>query len=362
MSRGTLSLAQVGSRWFSLALLAATVLMVLAVLAGATGTADAGSPSEQRKFKSQFQGKFNGTALATDVEVPAGAGFGETIFVAHKCDFSFLTVGNSASAGVQALAEGGSTSDFQAEVTAAVAAGNAQASWTIDAPDLPTGSKNGPSSVPVKDEFSCLTVLFKINPTSDWFAGVSAHDLRAGGTWPTPRGDGSIFVDLFPFDAGTLGGEEFATSSTATNPQGTIASLSNSGKFSNNRIARLKLTLKNPALTKGVEAEEAIESIIVTWSEVVAACGYHVMWKSGRGGLRHRWLARSPRCRLGRQDHDSYDHRTDRTGRIRCPGHRLQRSLPVQPTSNVRERGLRNTVGRRQHGPGRQFHAVVARD
>ncbi len=255
--------------------------MVPAVLAGAVGGADAGSPSEQRKFNSQFQGKFDTLALATGVAVPTGAGFGETIIVAHKCDFSFFSVGGSASAGVQALAEDGSTSDFQAEVTAAVAAGDAQASWTIGAPNSPTGNKNGPSSVPVEDEFSCLTILVKINPTSDWFAGVSAHDLRAGGTWPTPGNNNSIFVDLFPFDAGTLDGEEFATSSTATNPQGTIASLRNSGKFSNNKIARLKLTLKNPAVTRDVAAEEAIESIIVTWGEVVAAGGYHVMWKSG---------------------------------------------------------------------------------
>ena len=281
MSRRILPLPHVGSRWYSLTLLAATVLMVLAVLAGAAGTADAGSPSEQRKFKTQFQGKFDTPALATGVSVPAGAGFGETFLVAHKCDFSFFTVGNSASAGVQALAEGGSISDFQAEVTAAVAAGNAQASWTISAPDSPTGNENGPSSLPVEEEFSCLTVLVKINPTSDWFAGVSAHDLRAGGTWPTPGNNNSIFVDLFPFDAGTLDGTEFATSTTATSPQGTIASLRNTGKFSDNRIARLKLQLKNPALTRDVVAEAGIESITVTWGEVAAAGGYHVMWKSG---------------------------------------------------------------------------------
>ena len=259
----------------------ATMLMVLAVLAGAAGTADAGSPSEQRKFKTQIQGKYDTPALASGVSVPAGAGFGETIVVAHKCDFSFFTVGNSASAGVQALAEGGATSDFQAEVTAAVAAGNAQASWTIPAPDSPTGNKNGPNSVPVKEEFSCLTILVKINPTSDWFAGVSSYDLRSGGTWPTPGNNNNVFIDLFPFDASTLEGTEFATSTTATSPQGTIASLRNSGKFSNSKIARLKLQLKDPALTRDVAAEEAIESIIVTWREVAAAGGYHVMWKSG---------------------------------------------------------------------------------
>ena len=281
MSRPILPMPHIGFRWYTMTLLAVTMLMVVAGLAVTTDTADAASPSEQRKFKTQFQGKFDTPALASGVQVPAGAGFGETVVVAHKCDFSFFTVGESAKAGVQALAEGGSTSDFQAEVTAAVAAGNAQASWTIDAPNSPTGNKSGPNSVPVEEEFSCITVLVKINPTSDWFAGVSAYDLRSGGTWPTPGNSNNIFIDLFPFDAGTLDGTEFATSTTATSSQGTITSLRNTGKFSDNKIARLKLTLKNPALTKDVAAEEAIESIIVTWGEVVAAGGYHVMWKSG---------------------------------------------------------------------------------
>ena len=281
MSYRIFPLSSVGSRWSFLTLLAATMLLVLAVLAGAASTVDAGSPSEERKFKTQFRGEFDTPALASGVSVPAGAGFGETIFVAHKCDFSFFTVGISGSAGVQALAEGGSTSDFETEVDAAVAAGNAQETWTIPAPNGPTGNKNGPPSLPVEEEFSCLTVLVKINPTSDWFAGVSAHDLRAGGTWPTPGNNNNIFVDLFPFDAGTLDGTEFATSTTATSPQGTITSLRNTGKFSDSKIAQLKLQLKNPALTRDVAAEEAIESIIVTWGEVAGAGGYHVMWKSG---------------------------------------------------------------------------------
>ena len=281
MSCRIFPLPHVGSRWSFLTLLAVTMLMVVAGLAVTTDKADAASPSEQRKFKTQFQGKFDTPVLASGVQVPAGAGFGETIVVAHKCDSPFFTVGESAEAGVQALAEGGSTSDFQAEVTTAVAAGTAQESWTIPAPGSPTGNSNGPNSLPVKEEFSCITVLVKINPTSDWFAGVSAYDLRSGGTWPTPGNSNNIFIDLFPFDAGTLDGTEFATSTTATASQGTIASLRNSGKFSNNKIARLKLTLKNPALTKDVLAEEAIESIIVTWGEVAAAGGYHVMWKSG---------------------------------------------------------------------------------
>ena len=281
MSRRLLSLPSVGSGWYSLSLLAATVLMVLAVLAGGADTADAASPSEQRKFKTRVNGEFKAMALATGVSVPSSAGFGETAFAAHKCDFSFFSAGSPASAGVQALAEDGSISAFETAVDAAVSDGNAQEFWKIDPPNGPGKGKGGPD-IQIKEEFSCLTVLVKINPTSDWFAGVSAHDLRAGGTWPTPGNNNNhIFIDLFPFDAGTLDGTEFAASTVATSPQGTITSLRNSGKFSNNKIARLRLTMKDPALTKDVAAEEAIESIIVTWGEVVAAGGYHVMWKSG---------------------------------------------------------------------------------
>ena len=280
MSRRVLVPPRVGSRWYSLALLAATVLMVVIVLAGAADTADAASPSEIRKFESRVFGKFNAAALATGVARPSGAGFGDTIIVAHKCDVSFFSVDGTASAGVQALAETGSTAAFEAELDAAVAAGNAQDLWKINPPNGPTTGKKGPA-LAIEEEFSCVTILVKINPSSDWFAGVSAYDLRPGGSWMTPEADGFNYIDLFPFDGGTLDGTEFESSTTATSPHGTIASLRNTGKFSDNRIAQLRLKMKDPALTRDVTAEEGVESITVRWGEVAAAGGYHVMWKSG---------------------------------------------------------------------------------
>ena len=196
------------SRLGSTALLAAIALLLIAVLAGTADTADAASPSELRKFKSRVMGEFSTQALATGVAVPGGAGFGETIIVAHKCDESFFDVDGMASAGVQALAETGSIAAFEAEVAAAVTAGTAQRSWEIGPPNGPTKGKGGPD-LQIEEEFSCVTILVKLNPSSDWFAGVSAYDLRSGGTWPTPDADGYIFIELFPFDAGTLDGEEF---------------------------------------------------------------------------------------------------------------------------------------------------------
>ncbi len=280
MSGRVLVQPRVGSRWYSLALMAATVLMVVIVVAGAVGTADAASPSELRKFKSKVFGKFNAAALATGVTRPSDAGFGDTIIVAHKCDVPLLSVGSMASTGVQALAETGSTAAFEAELDTAVAAGDAQEFWTINPPNGPAKGKGGPD-LAIEEEFSCVTILVKINPSSDWFAGISAYDLHQGGTWPTLDADNKIFIELFPFDAGTLDGTEFESSTTATSPQGTIASLRNTGKFSDNKIAELVLTMKDPAITRDVTAEEGVESITARWGEVAAAGGYHVMWKSG---------------------------------------------------------------------------------
>ena len=102
--RGGRRLTALAARW---QIAAALLLVGLAALFAAPDTADAASPSESRKFKTRVSGAFNAMALATGVQVPSSAAFGETIIVAHKCDSSFFSVGGSASAGLKALAETG---------------------------------------------------------------------------------------------------------------------------------------------------------------------------------------------------------------------------------------------------------------
>ena len=50
-------------------------------------------------------------------------------------------------------------------------------------------------------------------------------------------------MDLFPYDAGTEEGTEFSLTNDATSPQGTIASIKGTGKFSNEPIATLVFDL-----------------------------------------------------------------------------------------------------------------------
>ncbi len=55
-------------------------------------------------------------------------------------------------------------------------------------------------------------------------------------------------VDLFPYDAGTEEETELSLSNPATSPQGMIASLKGTGKFSDQPIARLTFDLQLPVL------------------------------------------------------------------------------------------------------------------
>ena len=73
--------------------------------------------------------------------------------------------------------------------------------------------------------------------------GRRASLLDAQGEWLLPHQ-----VDLFPYDAGTEEGTELSLSNPATSPQGMIASLKGTGKFSDQPIARLTFDLQLPVL------------------------------------------------------------------------------------------------------------------
>ena len=81
-----------------------------------------------------------------------------------------------------------------------------------------------------------------IGPSPDWFVGVSGLSMLDGSdAWRSSR-----TVDLFAYDAGTEDGENFSLTNPDTDPQGTITSLRNMGKFTNTRMARLSFTLNTP--------------------------------------------------------------------------------------------------------------------
>ena len=184
-------------------------------------------------YQVTFQGQW--TTDATPGGVPAGAHFSPLIGAVHNDQVTFWQSGETASAGMESMAEVGGTSTLRAEINASThthavieRSGNidATATVTIDVTLTPASP--------------LVTLVSMIAPSPDWFVGVSKLSLRtAQHTWLT-----SHAVDLFPYDAGTEEGTEFDLTNAATSPQGTITSLTGRGKFSNEPIATLTFTLQ----------------------------------------------------------------------------------------------------------------------
>ena len=119
-----------------------------------------------------------------------------------------------------------------------------------------------------------VTLLSMVAPSPDWFVGVSGLSLLdAQGDWLA-----SHSVDLFPYDAGTEEGTEFSLSNAATSPQGTIASIKGTGKFSNEPIASLTVTRQSvtPEITSAAtftvdEGTTAVETLTAEDQDSAAA-------------------------------------------------------------------------------------------
>ena len=183
-------------------------------------------------YEVTFQG--NWTLESTPGGVVSSAHFTTLIGAAHNDDVTFWQSGGRASRGVEEVAETGGTSTFRSELEASPhAAAIISQSVTFGG----TGSATFP--IDVTRDHPLVTLLSMIGPSPDWFVGINGLSLLDGsGRWEEERE-----VDLFPYDAGTEEGDEFTLDNRATVPQGVITSIRGTGKFSNERMARLTFVL-----------------------------------------------------------------------------------------------------------------------
>ena len=90
----------------------------------------------------------------------------------------------------------------------------------------------------VDEAFSQVSVASMIAPSPDWFVGVSALDLRDGGSWRP-----SVVVDLTPWDAGTDDGTDFTSPDANSVPHVAVAPLSGAPFVGTPVLGRLTFTL-----------------------------------------------------------------------------------------------------------------------
>ena len=255
---------------------AAGLLLALATLLVIT---PAQGHAQSATYRVTFEGKFTASALASGVSVPSGEHFTTLIGAVHNGSATFWSSGAMASAGVEGVAELGNTGTFKSEINADM---NAVA---VIEKSLPSGgTPTATVDFTVTTAHPLVTLLTMIAPSPDWFVGVSGLSLR------NATGDGwhpSLAVDLFPYDAGTEDGTEFSLSNAATSPQGTIASIKGTGKFSNEPIASLTFTLQSvaPEITSSTtfpvdEGTTAVVTLTATDQDSAAA---DLVWSKAGG-------------------------------------------------------------------------------
>ena len=180
------------------------------------------------------------TAEATPGGVPDGAHFSPLIGGVHNADVAFLEAGGQATPGIESMAERGRTATLTEEIQAAGA--NALSVLRKDSGPGATASDTF-EAVTVTADHPRITLLSMIAPSPDWFVGVFGLSLLdAEGNWAD-----ALTVNLYPWDAGTEGGDDFSFDNAATVPPGTIVSLRGKGRFSDAPIATLTFSLQSGA-------------------------------------------------------------------------------------------------------------------
>ena len=215
---------------------AAGLLLVIAVpLVIMPMPAQAQGNAQSATYRVTFEGKFTASALASGVSVPSGEHFTTLIGAVHNGSVTFWSDGGTASAGIESMAEVGGTSTLKSEINA-----NSNALAIIEQSIASGGTATATVDITLTRDHPLVTLTSMVAPSPDWFVGVSGLSLRntADDGWQP-----SLTVNLFPWDAGTEEGTEFSLSNSPTSPQGTIASIKGTGKFSNEPIATLTFDL-----------------------------------------------------------------------------------------------------------------------
>ena len=198
-------------------------------------------------FRVTFTGAW--TSSVTPGGLPSGAHFSRLIGGVHNSNVTFVEGGETASAGVESMAELGGTAGLQAEVIAAM--NDALAALIGSGNISTTGTQSLTASL--TSEHPRVTLLTMVAPSPDWFVGVSGLLLiNSEGRWLR-----SHDVALYPWDAGTEDGGEFSLSNDATVPPGVITSIRGTGKFSTEPIASLSFTLESVITTRSVAENTA---------------------------------------------------------------------------------------------------------
>lgn len=145
-------------------------------------------------------------------EFPGNPHFSPLIGATHSTRVVFWEPGRIATAGLEAMAEEGSTSPLDAEIQAAVAAGAAEG--LIRGEGLPRSPGTTGLEFQIGRDHPLVTLVTMVAPSPDWFVGVHGLSLVESGDWVAEK-----VVVVAPYDAGTDSGSSYLSPNADTMPR-----------------------------------------------------------------------------------------------------------------------------------------------
>lgn len=203
------------------------ILSVILVLAACSGTSSPTRPAAPTptptpppvlagtaRYRVTFEATWS--ASTHPQSFPGSPHFSDLVGATHVAGLQLWAPGMPASAGIEAMAETGSTTPLDLEIGAAQSSGNVQHLLKGGGVDRSPGTVA--LEFPVGAGHPQVTLVSMLAPSPDWFVGVTALPLSEGATWRD-----EVIVELTPWDAGTDSGASYESPDSDTTPRGVVA-------------------------------------------------------------------------------------------------------------------------------------------
>jgi hypothetical protein len=218
-----------------------SLILAIMLLAAATATAE---PTHPARYRVTFTATWSAETHPQDF--PPNPHFSWLIGGTHDAAAVFWAVGDTATLGMERMAEWGSTTPLDLEVGEAITAG--QAGEVIESATYPASPGTVSAEFTATPDYPLATVVTMVAPSPDWFTGVAGLDLRDGDAWAD-----EITVEMWPYDAGTDSGTTYTAGNNNTSPRDPVVAITGAPFSPGVSLGTLSFTL----LTSATNAPDA---------------------------------------------------------------------------------------------------------
>lgn len=194
--------------------------------------------AQKASYKIEFISNWSGSTHPN--QYPSGsAHWSPLIGASHNSDISFFKIGQLATDGVEQVAETGSTTIIETEISDAISNG------TTHKLIKGNGLGSGPGTITIDDveidlDFPLVSLITMIAPSPDWVAKVDSIKLTDDSNLWLPE----LTIEVYASDAGTDSGSSYDSSNNNTEPAEKMFSLQNTAPFSDQIIGTFIFTFQ----------------------------------------------------------------------------------------------------------------------